>query len=174
MRTRDILLALLAMLLCCSHAGAVSNNLQFSGALVSEPCNLDTKTSDIVVDFGAVIQKELYLHTRTTGVPFNINLIDCDTSLGKLVTLTFRGTENGVLPGMLAVTGAASGIGIGLEDSSGIQLAINQSTPQLSLNDGTTHFIFRAFVQGEPDAITKKTIIEGSFDSAATFEMSYE
>lgn len=164
----------MALLLVCLNANAVSNNLQFSGALVTEPCNLDPATSEIVVDFGTVIKKELYLHTRTTGLPFNINLTDCDTSLGKLVTLTFKGAENSKLPGMLAVTGAASGIGIGLEDSSGAPLAVNEPTPQLSLHDGTMHFSFRAYVQGEPEAITEKSIINGDFTSAATFEMSYE
>lgn len=174
MKTRNILLTGITLLLICSNACAISNNLQFSGALVTEPCNLDPTTNEIVVDFGTVIKKELYLHTRTTEIPFNINLTDCDTSLAKLVTLTFKGAENSKLPGMLAITGSASGIGIGLEDSSGTQLAVNEPTPQLSLNDGTTHFSFRAYVQGEPEAITKKSIVEGDLNSTATFEMSYQ
>ncbi|MBS0865792.1 fimbrial protein [Enterobacter mori] len=173
MKTKKLLTGI-ALLLVHSYASSASNNLHFSGALVTEPCNLDPATSEIVVDFGTVIQKELYLHTRTTGHPFNINLTDCDTSLGKLVTLTFKGVESSKLPGMLAVTGAASGIGIGLEDDSGTQLAVNEPTPQLSLNDGTTSFSFHAYVQGEPEAITKKSIVNGDFNAAATFEINYQ
>ena len=44
-----------------SQAQAVENNLNFSGTLVSEPCDLDPSTTDITVDFKSVVEKYLYL-----------------------------------------------------------------------------------------------------------------
>ena len=75
-----------------NEAQALDNNLHFSGALVSEPCNLDPQTSDITVDFSSVVAKYLYQNSRTLGVPFVVNLTDCDISLGNKVTMTFKGT----------------------------------------------------------------------------------
>ena len=57
-------LALLAAI-NANQAQALDKNLHFSGALVSEPCNLDPETSDITVDFSSVVAKYLYQNTRT-------------------------------------------------------------------------------------------------------------
>lgn len=69
---------------------AKNNNLHFDGTLVAEPCELDPNTTDITLDFGTVIDKYLYLNTRTHSQPFAINLIECDISLGKEVVMTLK------------------------------------------------------------------------------------
>lgn len=158
-----------------SHSSfAVENNLNFSGALVSEPCELDPATSDLTVDFKTIIVKSLYINSRTNSIPFTINLINCDISLGNQVTMTFKGTESQALPGFLAVTGSASGIAIGLEQQNGIPLPINKPSPELALNNGVTSFTLNAWVEGEPDAIKNSSISTGNFSATATFEMAYE
>jgi len=165
-------LALLAVI-NVKEAQALDNNLHFSGALVSEPCNLDPQTSDISVDFGTVVEKYLYQNTRTLGVPFVVNLTDCDISLGNKVTMTFKGTENSALPGLLVTTGAATGIAIGMETPEGTALPFNEPTPEYALATGSNQFTLQAYVQGEPAAITQQTITPGDFSAAATFELAY-
>ncbi|WP_051390660.1 fimbrial protein [Franconibacter pulveris 1160] len=164
---------LVAMSSSFTSAQATDNNLHFSGALVSEPCNLDPQNSDIVVDFGSIVEKYLYQNTRTKSEPFVVKLTDCDTNIGSKVTLTFKGTESTALPGLLAVTGAATGIAIGMESSEGSALPFNQPTPEYILSKGTNNFILGVYVQGEPSAISQQTIISGDFTATATFELAY-
>lgn len=154
-------------------ARAVENNLHFSGALVSEPCNLDPQTTDFKVDFGMVVEKYLYLNTRTKSVPFVVSLTDCDISLGNKAILTFKGTESSALPGLLAVTGGAAGVAIGMETPDGTALPFNQPTPEYSLANGTNHLTLQAYVQGEPTAIAQQTITPGDFSATAIFELAY-
>lgn len=173
---KPALCALILMLLAASatrDAQALENNLHFSGALVSEPCNLEPQDSELSVSFGSVVEKYLYLNTRTKSVPFTINLKDCDTRLGDKVVLTFKGTENGALPGLLAVTGSATGIAIGMETSDGTALPFNQPTPEYTLTNGANSLVLQAYVQGEPEAIAQQKITPGDFTAAATFELAY-
>lgn len=156
-----------------SPARAVDDNLKFGGTLVSEPCELDPATTDLEVDFRSVVQKSLYLYGRTSSIPFTINLINCDIALANSVTMTFTGTESTNLPGLLAVTGTATGIAIGMEDQAGIPIPFNEATKPLALEAGTTSFTFMAYVEGEPDAIANQSIVPGTFSAIATIEIAY-
>lgn len=162
-----------AMVFPCGSTLAANNNLSFDGTLVSEPCNLDPATSEITVDFGTVIDKELYKYARTAGKPFTINLTECDPSLANSVTMTFSGTESSALPGFLAVTGTP-GVTIGMESSTGTPVPFNKPSPASQIFAGNNSVTFNAFVQAEPDAISQHTIATGSFSSIATFEMAYQ
>ncbi|WP_426445648.1 fimbrial protein [Siccibacter colletis] len=170
----NALATLVTLAVAIPPAQAVENNLHFGGTLVSDPCDLDPETTDLVVDFGSVIEKDLYLHTRTRSVPFVINMINCDTTLGDSVTLTFKGTENDALPGMLAVTGTATGIAVALEAQDGTPLPFNRATPSFTLTQGNNSIILQAYVMGEPEAITNQAITPGEFSAIATFEMEYD
>lgn len=153
---------------------AKDNNLHFDGTLVADPCVLDPNTTAISLDFGTVVDKYLYLNTRTHSQPFTIHLIECDTSLGNSAIMTFKGTESSELPGLLALTqGPASGIAIGMELEDGTPLPFNKATPGFELQDGTTTLTLRGYVQGEPTAIEKQTIGRGDFTAVSTFEIEY-
>ncbi|MBE4976397.1 fimbrial protein, partial [Serratia sp. X3] len=117
-----------------------------------------------------------YLNTRTHSQTFALHLTECDLSLGNTVAITFTGTENAKLPGLLELdTGSlASGIGIGLEDSSGKALPLNRASDKFRLNAGNTTLTLQAYVQGEPEAIQTKSIGRGTFSAVATFTLEYE
>lgn len=83
------------------------DNLYFHGELVAEPCVIPPGSEVIPLDFGTVIDKYLYSYQRTLPVPLAIQLAECDLSLGQSLTLTFVGSENGSLPGYLALAPAA-------------------------------------------------------------------
>ncbi|MBB3320760.1 fimbrial protein [Atlantibacter sp. RC6] len=154
-------------------AQALDHNLQFSGTLVSEPCTLDPQTTDLDVNFQSIVRGSFFLYTRTSSVPFTINLTGCDVTLGDKVTITFAGTESSALPGYLAVTGAATGVAIGMETPEGTPLPFNKPTPEYTLSPGTNSLTLHAFLQGEPDAIAQQTITSGDFTATATFELNY-
>lgn len=151
-------------------------SVQYRGNLVAEPCTLLPEDENILLDFGTVIDKYLYLNTRTHSKPFQLHLIDCDISLGKTVKMTFSGTESVTLPGLLALDGGseASGVAIGLETEDGQALALNQQSRGQEISDGNNTLSLQAYVKGEPEAITNRTIERGMFTAVATFSLEYE
>lgn len=166
----------MAALLLCSQLSLAAENMRLHGALVAEPCVIPPGDETVVLDFDTVIDKYLYLNTRTPGQPFTLHLAQCDLSLGKTVRVTFSGTESAALPGLLALSGGsqASGIAIGMETPQGGSLPINQQGKAQTLVSGTNILTAQAYVQGEPDALKHKTIERGPFSAVATFSLEYE
>lgn len=157
-------------------ASPPSMTVSYRGNLVAEPCTLLPEDESIAVEFGTVIDKYLYLNTRTHSKLFQLHLIDCDTSLGKTVKVMFSGTESLALPGLLALDGGseAKGVAIGLETQGGQALALNQQSRGHDIIDGNNVITLQAYVKGEPEAIRNKAIERGMFTAVATFALEYE
>lgn len=165
-----------AALLLCSPLSLAAENMRLHGALVAEPCVILPGDETVVLEFNTVIDKYLYLNTRTLGQAFKLHLAECDLSLGKTVRVTFSGNESTALPGLLALNGAsqASGIAIGMETPQGEPLPINQQGKAQALVSGANTLTAKAYVQGEPDALKHKTIERGPFSAVATISLEYE
>lgn len=171
----------LGLLLCCwllplaeSHA---VDNLYFYGHLVNEPCTINEENQNIELDFDAIPAKNLYDYNRTQGYPFTITLSDCDLSLATLVNIRFNGAENSALPGLLEIASNPQGAGfaIGLETTDRKPIKLNSlDAEQRLLQEGENQFRFHAYIQGEPEAITNKTIDIGPFNAVVTFMLDYE
>ena len=159
-----------------ADAGAVPDNLYFHGTLVDEPCTIHPGDETVELPFGNIPDKNLYAYHRTPSKDFRIRLSECDTSIGRRVTVMFAGDENPFISGALAISpgSQAEGIAVGLENADGTALAVNEVSPQITLNDGLTLLNFRAYVQGEPDALANKTIKRGPFSAIATFHLNYD
>lgn len=155
---------------------AGDNNVRLHGALVAEPCVIPPGDEEIPLDFGTIIDKYLYMNTRTLGQAFEIHLEECDLTLGKTVSVTFTGTESIALPGMLALDGSseAAGIAIGLETPSAKPMPLNQVSDKSLLQEGSNIIALKAYVQGEPDALRDQSIERGPFSAVATFHLEYE
>lgn len=164
------------ILLLGSFTAQGADNLNFHGALVAEPCVIPPGKENLQLEFGTVVDKYLYLNQRTQGQRFELHLADCDLSLGASVKVTFSGDENRSLPGLLALaTGSqASGIAIGMETAEGDAIALNKTGPKNLLIKDDNVVVFKAYVQGEPEAIANKTIARGPFSAVATFNLEYE
>nr|WP_315290275.1 fimbrial protein [Serratia proteamaculans] len=171
-----LLLAQVLIALPQPTLAAGDNNVYLHGALVAEPCVIPPGDEEIPLDFGTIIDKYLYLNTRTLGHPFEIHLEECDLTLGKTVSVTFTGTESSTLPGLLALDGGseATGIAIGLETPSAKPLPLNQESDKSLLQEGRNIIALKAYVQGEPDALRDQRIERGSFSAVATFHLEYE
>jgi len=155
---------------------AQAENVRLHGALVAEPCVIAPGGESVTLDFGSLIDKDLYTNQRTRSKPFDIRLMECDVSLGKTVKVTFSGIENSHLAGLLAVDGGgqAKGIAIGMETLGGQKLPLNKPGEGVRLVNGSNTLTMLAFVQGEPAAIANKTIERGPFSAIATFSLEYE
>ncbi|MCF5228505.1 MULTISPECIES: fimbrial protein [unclassified Pseudomonas] len=155
---------------------AQAENVRLHGALVAEPCVIAPGGESVTLDFGSLIDKDLYTNQRTRSKPFDIRLMECDVSLGKTVKVTFSGIENPHLAGLLAIDGGgqAKGIAIGMETQGGQKLPLNKPGEGVRLVNGSNTLTMLAFVQGEPAAIANKTIERGPFSAIATFSLEYE
>jgi len=170
------LILVLATINTAQAASAPSVNVSYSGNLVAEPCTLLPEDESIAVNFGSVIDKYLYLNTRTLSKPFQLRLMDCDTTLGNTVKVTFSGTESISLPVLLAPASGseASGIAIGLETQDGVALALNKQSRGQDITDGNNVIFLQAYVMAEPDALSERKIKKGDFSAVANFNIAYE
>ncbi|TWY32307.1 MULTISPECIES: fimbrial protein [Serratia] len=168
--------AVMVLLIALTPHVRAEDNLYFHGELVAEPCVIPPGSEVIPLDFGTVIDKYLYSYQRTLPVPLAIQLAECDLSLGQSLTLTFVGSENGSLPGYLAL-GAGSqarGVAIGLKSMEGKALPLNQRGEKISLVSGNNQIRLQAYIRGEPLALQHRTIVRGDFSSVVTFNLEYE
>lgn len=169
--------ALAALTLYQNAYGIESANVQFSGTMVAQPCTLPDEKSIIDVDFGTVINKNLYYNGRSNLTPINLVLEDCDLSMDQsTVSISFNALPSTKLPGLIAIdpTSEASGVAIGLETDDGQLLPINKKSPKQTLKSGNNTIALKAYIQGEPEAVEKKSITLGEFTAIATFTLTYE
>lgn len=147
--------------------------VKITGEIEVPPCEIDAPDRIMVADFGTIVDKYLYLNTRTHSIPFEIHLLHC-SSANDLV-ITFKGQESKELPGLLAFgsDSLASGAAIGLELPDGMLLPINKPTPKFDLVSGSNTFTIKAYVQGEPGALQSHSIGRGYFNAVATFYLDY-
>ncbi|WP_420029335.1 fimbrial protein [Serratia fonticola] len=167
----------LLLLLGCALTPGRAETVNFDGTLIEDACEVYPGDEAVELDFGTVIDKYLYLNTRTHSQPFAIRLINCDLALGREVKVTFSGTESAALPGRLALDGTsqASGVAIGLETAGGAPLALNTGKYTQALQTGSNNTVnLKAYVQGEPLALQSRTVGRGAFTATATFMLEYE
>lgn len=154
-----------------------AEQVNFSGNLVAEPCDIQPGNTPVEVRFGAINVKELYSNGQTAPQPVDLTLLNCDLSIATSVSATFTGNDNGNgLPGYLSFSpgSSASGAAIGIMTQSGTLLPLGTSSPQYILSAGTTQLNFTAFVKAEPQAQADHTITAGNFDATSTLVFNYQ
>lgn len=163
------------LIVIAATAPLAAENVHLYGALIAEPCRIAPQGNELTVDFGTVLEKYLYLNQRTQGQLFNIELVDCDLSIGKSVTITINGIDSTNLPGYLALShsSSASGIAIGFENAEGKFLPLNKTSNAYLLQTGASTLAVKAYVQVEPGALKNKAIGRGGFNSTVTFRLDY-
>ncbi|VFS14976.1 fimbrial protein [Enterobacter cancerogenus] len=119
-------------------AKATENNVHLTGALVAQPCVIPPGEENIPVEFGTVVDKYLYANERTKSEEFAIHLTECDPDVAQRVKVTFGGTPNTALPGLLALDGGseAKGVALGLETEDGTALVLNENTTAVLVTEG--------------------------------------
>lgn len=171
---RGTLLA--SIILMFSPGTYAKDNVVMRGALVTEPCVIAPGDESIQLDFGTIVDKYLYLNQRTHGQEFKLRLSECDLSMGNIVRIKFSGTENLELPGLLAIDASsqAKGIAIGLETLDGKAISFNKSGGNYNLESGNNSVSIKAYIRGEPKALTQQDIKFGGFNATAIFGFEYE
>ncbi|MEN0615602.1 fimbrial protein [Klebsiella indica] len=152
----------------------IGGDLKFQGEVVAHGCSIDPLSKNVVVDFGEISARTLYAEGKSLPKAFVITLKDCSTAVFNSVTVTFSGTENTNMSDRLVVTGAASGIGIGFEESDGTAISLNVPTTALAISGTSMSLNFNAFVEGEPNALSNKTLQTGGFQATANYTLNYQ
>jgi len=150
--------------------------IRVKGVLVAETCVIRPGDEEIEVNFGTLVDKQLYSYAKSSIEPFEIHLDECDSSIDDSVKVRFMGTANSKLPGLLALDSGslATNLGIAILDNNENLIKINTETPMYKLNNGSNVLQFKSYVQAESDAIQSRTIGLGSFTATATFTLLYD
>ncbi len=162
--------ALMLFALAETPRAYADTDVNFSGILVADPCELHVDSEDQIVDFRNVPSKTFIKYPRSERERFAIQLTECDLSLGETVTITFMGTEDAAQPGLFAVTGAAKGIAIAVEDANGTPVLPNVPMRPAALTAGNTFLNFQAFIS----APVHSRVQEGDFETVTTFRLEYD
>jgi major type 1 subunit fimbrin (pilin) len=145
--------------------------ITFNGEITAGACGISADTLDQTVDLGQVPASDFKkIGDRSQAKSFNINLTDCDTTTAKNAFFTFTGTSDTAVPGLFAVTGGASDVGIRLQSSAGDYL--DNGTEQKSavvLSNGNNVVQFGAMYES-----TAATVTPGVADSVANFTVRYQ
>ncbi|VDZ85071.1 fimbrial protein [Kluyvera intermedia] len=157
-----------------SMAGVIpvmaDTDVEFSGTLVADPCQVDVDSEDQTVDFGAIASKTFINHDQSAPETFHILLKDCDLTLGEKVSVTFYGEKDATEPALFAVTGQARGIALAITDSEGHPVTPDGAQSWRPLAPGDVQLTWQARVQ----STAGKAVTEGEFQSVVTFSLQYE
>lgn len=161
----------LLMVLCSASFG--DNKVKYEGTLISLPCTIDEDTPT-VVEFGVIVDKQLYLHEKTSPKPFSIILQDCDASIANTISLSVQGaagnvTSDGYL--MLNPSSTAKGVVIGLMDNSGKRIPINSVLSPVAISNGSMAIQLNAFVK--IDSQNEREITPGEFNSVLYYTLDF-
>ncbi|HHN6603704.1 TPA: fimbrial protein [Escherichia coli] len=158
-----------------------ASELGFKGNLLDRPCQIDPSSAAQDVMFRETSAPLYHVWPgKSYEEKFQIKLVNCHAStMGKVVQLTFKGTEEPKLPGYLQVSGVNSGkLGIGIIDTDGSSLLklnqVQNGGQGNKVEKDSVTLDFKAFVQATSEAITNKTVQPGDYSSTATFELLYK
>lgn len=177
MKLTRVLTLTLPLLLSGYLLSANGETVNFDGTLIEDACEVYPGDEAVVLDFGTVIDKFLYMYNRTQSQAFAIRLINCDLVLGREVKVSFSGTESVSLAGLVALDSGsqAKGVAVGLETASGSALKLNSGSYTQALTAGSNNALnLKAYVQGEPLALQNRTLVLGPFTATTTFTLEYE
>jgi type 1 fimbria pilin len=156
----------------------IGGDLHFRGTVVARGCSIVPSSKNITVDFGKISTVTLYAEGKSQPKAFAIELQDCSTAVFNSITVTFSGTENANMSDRLAITPVAphttSGIGIGFEESNGTAILLNTPTTAVAISNANMQLNFKAFVEGEPNALSNKTLQTGAFQATANYTLNYQ
>lgn len=148
--------------------------ITFKGSIIDAPCSIDANSEDQTIKLGEISKNQLAGGGKSTPVPLNIQLHDCDSATADKASITFSGIAGDSaagLDGSFAVTGQGAGVGVVITDMGGnvIKPGIKTSLP--ALNGGDNDLEFQAYVQGSS---ASGAVTPGNFTSVANFMMTYE
>lgn len=176
-------LGLLAAALVASSASFAATTtvnggtVHFVGELINAACAVSTDTADQTVDLGQHRTASLAVANtdKSTKVPFNIQLVDCDSTVATTAQFAFSGQTVTGNKQLLAVNSggsnapAATNVGIAINDAEDTQLAVDGTGFSVAkpILNGTNTYAFTA------QYVATGASTPGKADADATFVVQY-
>lgn len=155
-----------------------SGKVNFTGSIVDAPCSISSDSDGQTVSLGAVSNTVLKDGGKSEAAAFTIQLEQCDFSAGKnKVKTTFTGVVSAYATNteLLAISGDASGAGIGIKTYNGEQLSLGEASKSVQLVGANPTLSYQAYLQGGLDGDGASVeIVPGPFTAVANFQLAYE
>ncbi|QLK63805.1 fimbrial protein (plasmid) [Enterobacteriaceae bacterium Kacie_13] len=169
MFNKAIIAAAMLSALSFNVAQAADGTINFTGKILASTCDINGEASDVKIE--VPLGTHLPTEFATTGnksfnVPFSIDLTECDDSI-KNAQVKFTGTAD-TNPQLIAVTGGAVGVGVGLYEEDGTQIAINttSATKPVTAKAATLKYSANYVANGE-------AVEPGDANATADFSIEY-
>lgn len=177
LRRRPAILLLAALSFGLSLSGsarASSGEINITGNIVSNTCNISVDDREKTVDMGVVSSKQ-FLDGSTTAFPkgFTLTLVDCGPAASAM-TVGFQGTEDSSRHDLLAIDtggGSATGMGIALLDDNKNQIPINTRTTRYAIEPDAQKMVLQFYAQYTANGTAVKA---GAANAMATFDFIYD
>ncbi|ENY9400842.1 fimbrial protein BcfE [Salmonella enterica] len=177
-KSRFALFALVLILCQEIHASAddLAYNLEFTGTIVAQTCDMDISSLSQSIDLGQFAVGDFpSTGTTTKFKPFNINLKNCSRGIAG-AKIWFTGEPDPDNPALLAITDTgmgsmlASGIGVEILNEDQDTVSINNTDSvvyPLKAGRNTLSFYIRY-------KSTQPTVTSGNATAVMYFDMQYE
>jgi type 1 fimbria pilin len=162
------------VLAATSSQDLLGGYVHFYGRIIAQPCSVSLDSLDMRVDMNVIDVKTLYANGHSEPVPFFIRLTGCKAAVFKSVRTKFSGSKDVILPGTLAVGGAAKGIALQLLDRDATRLQLDELSRAVPLHEQELVLEFAAQIDGYPERITSYSIVVGEFNAVTTFTLQYD
>ncbi|HEM6801134.1 TPA: type 1 fimbrial protein [Citrobacter koseri] len=173
-----LFLTLFPVVSAYSAGELIGGDLSFKGVVVAYPCSIAPESEKVPVDFGEIPTKVLYANRTSTPVSFSIKLQNCNPAVFNSVTVAFHGDSNPNMTDRLAINavapGSASGVGIGLLEADDTPIRLDIETTPTPVTTSAIQLNFKAFVEGEPGALSNGTLTTGPFTATAYYTLNYQ
>lgn len=157
-----------------SAAHADGNTILFTGTVSDTTCTASIDSGVSSIEMGTVSVADLNTYTYSAAKNFSFNLTDCpSTEEGGTTTakVTFGGvsdTDNADYFKNQAMTDAASGVAVGVFDSTGNTLKNNVEGAAVDISSGTATIPFTAKM-----VKTGATVTKGAVQTTVTYSVTY-
>ncbi|WP_392558815.1 fimbrial protein [Orbus mooreae] len=170
MKLKNITLAIASStMLLTTNAFASDGTVNFTGEIVTSTCVVSNGSQGVqTVNLGQVSARSLATAGSTAAATqFSIGLSGC--SANTKASIKFDGTPDLANSSILAVTGGATNVGIGLyESDSATALPLLSASKQITTNEqgaGTFNFVAKYVSTGQ--------VTSGKANASATFSIIY-
>lgn len=150
--------------------------VHFTGEIVNASCAVSTESANQTVELGQYRSSRLAKSgDKTSPVPFQIKLVDCDTSVATTAAIAFSGRTTTSNTNLLAVNAAQNG---SAAQNVGIEIADHMS--QALKLDGVGYSTAKTLINGNNALdftaryVATGTATVGEANASTTFVIKYE
>ncbi|MBN6028875.1 fimbrial protein [Pantoea ananatis] len=164
-----LVLLVTLILLCLTLSVRAETDVEFSGTLIAEPCQIDSDSEDMTIEFGAIAAKTFIDHTESAPKRFSFRLRECDPAISSQVIITFNGNSSSQNADYFAVNGVSENIALKIVDATGKIAKPGKKQEKRDLEKGDAEFQWQAnVVRTSGDEITF-----GDFYSTVNIALEY-